>query len=116
MDTKIISVNQPDGNEYFKDCNGLFKQGHKIEGKPLVFASWYGDGGYEGTGHAIYQCADGKWDHTPLGHCSCYGPLEGGCGPNGVYETLAALIATFSQELKKQTQGLIDALTEAGYK
>ncbi len=115
METKIIKVALPSGHEYCDDAE-LYTQGEAIEGNPLVFAYYYGSGSYEGMGQAIYQCADGKWDQCGLGHCSCYGPLDGGVGAIGIHESLDALVATFSEELKKENQGIIDALKEQGCK
>lgn len=43
----------------------------------LVF--WYEDGGYDGSGDAVaLGKEDGLLYVKNLGHCSCYGPMDGG--------------------------------------
>lgn len=37
---------------------------------------WYKTGYYAGSGYIIYRIAD-KWGCHDMGHCSCYGPIEG---------------------------------------
>jgi hypothetical protein len=40
---------------------------------------WYEDGGYDGSGEAVGLCKDdGLLYIKDLGHCSCYGPMDGG--------------------------------------
>lgn len=40
---------------------------------------WYEDGGYDGSGDAVgLNKEDGLLYIKNLGHCSCYGPLDGG--------------------------------------
>lgn len=40
---------------------------------------WYEDGGYDGSGEAVALCKeDGLLYVKNLGHCSCYGPMDGG--------------------------------------
>ena len=40
---------------------------------------WYEDGGYDGSGEAVALCKDdGLLYIKDLGHCSCYGPMDGG--------------------------------------
>jgi len=45
-------------------------------------AAWcvylYEQGDYEGSGEAYVGTKDGKFFEASLGHCSCYGPWEGG--------------------------------------
>jgi len=40
-----------------------------------LFAYWYVEGDYDGSGNAIIRQGD-QWFTYDLGHCSCYGPLE----------------------------------------
>lgn len=48
----------------------------RLKGKPFeVFVYNYIDGGYSGTGFALWL-QDGKFGYAYLGHCSCNGPLE----------------------------------------
>lgn len=74
---------------------------------------WYGSGCYCGGGEGIYVTDSGAWEHASFGHCSCYGPTE--CletitrsGHNSWQE----LVATFSDELKKDCATIIAALKE----
>lgn len=40
---------------------------------------WYESGSYEGYGEAVALCKEDNLLYVSnLGHCSCYGPLEGG--------------------------------------
>lgn len=42
------------------------------------FVYWYENGGYDGSGEAVALCKEDGLLHTwNLGHCSCYGPLDG---------------------------------------
>lgn len=114
MEQKIIKVGLPAGHESYSD-EALTEWDWKYLNTGVsVFAYWYGCGCYEGTGNAIYKAADGKWNLRNLGHCSCYGPMGDGeeIGANGIYETLEDLISKLSEELKKECQGIIDALEE----
>ena len=36
----------------------------------------YEDHGYEGSGTLIARLSNGRYLHTNMGHCSCYGPLD----------------------------------------
>lgn len=38
---------------------------------------WYEDGGYDGSGEAVALGKDGLLYIKNLGHCSCYGPMDG---------------------------------------
>ena len=47
------------------------------DGSPwLVY--WYRSGDYDGDGQAVASLPDGHLVEASLGHCSCYGPWEGG--------------------------------------
>lgn len=37
----------------------------------------YQNGGYDGSGEAVALGKDGKLHCKNLGHCSCYGPMDG---------------------------------------
>lgn len=55
-----------------------------------VVEAWYkyDYGCYEGSGYLVYKQDDG-WGYKDLGHCSCYGPMEGGIDARfGTYEEL----------------------------
>lgn len=54
------------------ECPGSF------DGDLYVWAiTWYEGGDYDGGGLAVSLRKDGSVDVWDLGHCSCYGPLEG---------------------------------------
>lgn len=111
----IVHVPMPSGNDYYSDSTLSY---YELENwKTMkVFGYWYGNGGYEGTGYAIYQCGDGKWNQKHLGHCSCNGPLEGISDDDaGIYKTLDELVATFTNELKNDTKAIVEALKAQGY-
>lgn len=42
----------------------------------LVYA--YENGGYDGSGVAVYSDNKGNWHLDEFSHCSCNGPLDGG--------------------------------------
>lgn len=50
----------------------------------------YESGNYDGIGFAVYRDSNGDWHHDDLGHCSCYGPFDGGW--NGVKYTKEQVI------------------------
>ncbi len=100
----------PAGNEGYDDSEIASYSLSNVSNAKLV-AYWYGTGSYEGTGYAIIQHEDGKWDQDYLGHCSCYGPFEH-YHRKGVYNTLSELVATFSDELKRDTKGIVEAIKE----
>jgi hypothetical protein len=60
---KIYKVG-PDELDGFEDC--------------VWVVYWYEGGSYDGSGEAIYLKEDGQLYSENLGHCSCYGPLDGG--------------------------------------
>lgn len=41
------------------------------------FVYWYEDMGYDGRGQAVALRKDGLVDVLNLGHCSCYGAIDG---------------------------------------
>jgi hypothetical protein len=44
----------------------------------------YNSDPYEGSGKAVALRKDGQLQYADLGHCSCYGPLEGWLGATPV--------------------------------
>jgi hypothetical protein len=78
------------------------------EGVELA-AYYYASGSYEGSGSIIFRTKDG-WRYHNMGHCSCYGPLDNGWAGGKAEKTLYDLVGTFSDELKRETKPLIDAL------
>ena len=83
-------------------------------GKRIVWlAYWYESGCYEGSGKAVYLDSLGTWHQDDLGHCSCYGPFDGGF--NDLPYTLEQVIETQGkawarEEHSAYQQGLIKAL------
>ncbi len=67
---------------------------------------FYANGGYDGSGNALLRKAGTSlWQHQYLGHCSCYGPLE---NISDHFETLDALSARMSAELRLECAALLD--------
>ena len=110
---KLIKVTMPANQGDYEDANLESYDLDNVSHAKLV-AYWYGTASYEGSGYAIIQHEDGKWDQAYLGHCSCYGPLENYSRSSGVYNTLSELVATFSDELKRDTLAIVEAIRE-GY-
>lgn len=48
----------------------------KTEEYGLIVYS-YSRGGYDGSGLLVARRRTGGWDYKWLGHCSCYGPMDG---------------------------------------
>jgi hypothetical protein len=46
-----------------------------LKDNKIVFAYVYSHEDYEGSGDSLTKI-DGLWYYHPLGHCSCYGPME----------------------------------------
>ena len=64
----------------------------------LFVVYWYGSGHYEGVGHMLYSTDGMRWCDVDLGHCSCYGPMDGSShGPPRTLEDLkeAYTVAAF---------------------
>lgn len=75
---KIISLGPDELSEWDLSTNCYSKRDEEPyigKVKADVFLYWYENGGYDGTGFALWR-NDGKWAYQHLGHCSCYGPLE----------------------------------------
>lgn len=76
----------------------------------------YFSGSYEGSGTLLFQ-KNNKWFYHDMGHCSCYGPLDGLHNINddtGV-ESLIDILDNFSEELRATVYVLVssyDALDE----
>lgn len=51
---------------------------------------------YSGYGHAVYLDTNGDWHYDDLGHCSCYGPFDGGW--NGITYTKEEVIELLNKE------------------
>ena len=64
---KIINVGEDElSEEYDLD---------KIKFSADVFIYNYEDGGYDGSGFAVWRDEE-KWMYHSFSHCSCYGPLD----------------------------------------
>ena len=50
---------------------------NKFQDDYVWLVYWYEGGGYEGSGEAVALYKDGLLHCKNLGHCSCYGPMEG---------------------------------------
>ncbi len=63
---------------------------------------WYEGGGHEGEGEAVALGNDGLLYCTSLGHCSCYGPTDGGFGEKGetVQQFFAPKDSIFDRDFK----------------
>lgn len=53
---------------------------------------------YEGYGFAVYRDSNGDWHYDYLGHCSCYGPFDGGW--NGIKYTKEQVIEILEHKVK----------------
>jgi len=96
----------PKGHDYYKSepfSEWDIKQ-LEASGADLV-AYWYGVGLYEGTGHILAR-KDGRWYHHDCGHCSCYGPTDDVTFSGDGDETVEALLARCSAELREQLEPL----------
>ena len=68
---------------------------------------WYACGGYEGAGYIIMREGSSFFLHD-MGHCSCYGPLDGATDALRVpYETLDALEAACTDDLESELAPLL---------
>ncbi len=68
---KIYNVGVDELNEWdFKDVNA---QADQFEWVVYEYTNY----GYEGSGEAVGLGKDGKLHCKNLGHCSCYGPMDG---------------------------------------
>lgn len=75
---KIVSLGPDELSEYDLSTNCYSKaedEDYVGKVKADVFIYWYENGGYDGSGIAVWRHR-GKWAYQWLGHCSCYGPLE----------------------------------------
>jgi hypothetical protein len=66
---------------------------------------WYACGSYEGQGQLLFHSVNG-WNLKDLGHCSCYGPIEG--IESDVGFSLDRLYASCSHDVKKEVGILFD--------
>lgn len=64
----------------------------------------YEVGDYSGCGYAVYLDTNGDWHCDDLGHCSCYGPFDGGW--NGITYTKEEVIELLNKE---SLRGLSDS-------
>lgn len=74
-------------------------------------AYWYRNGGYEGSGNMIFHRIDG-WRMLDMSHCSCNGPFDGFLQKTP-YKKLNDLVATLSEESKKEVEPILKALKKA---
>jgi len=57
----------------------------------IYLVYWYENGGYDGSGVAVWKAPNGKFGWENLSHCSCYGPCDGIDGEGG-FELKSILI------------------------
>jgi len=57
------------------------------------------------SGQILYT-KDGKWGVTDMGHCSCYGPVEGITEPK---QTLEEIEENCSEEAGAEIKALVEA-------
>lgn len=110
---RLYNVNsKPEGKSYGCELSRLDKD---EEARLITFAAvwyWYAVGYYEGAGQLIAQREDGKWMHTNLHHCSCYGPLGDGAIDGQVYDSLCAMKKAMSEDLRAECENLFAAIKE----
>lgn len=72
---------------------------------------WYEDGGYDGSGTAVYLDNMGDWHYDGLGHCSCYGAFDDGF--NRITYTKEDIIALLSKSSYNDANDkkIIDAIS-----
>lgn len=73
---------------------------------------WYGSGCYCGSGHVIAR-KDGRWHHHDCSHCSCYGPTEGIDFSGDGHESVEALLAACSDELRDHLGPLVGIVPQS---
>ena len=74
---------------------------------------WYSHCCYEGSGHIImwlYSFAEGRemWGLHDMGHCSCYGPIDGVLVSADWYKSLDEMERACTPELLEQVAPLIE--------
>jgi len=96
----MIVISIKDGwNEHEKE---------KLEKIGFVFLTDnYNEGCYEGEGHILACFGEDDWHYHNCGHCSCYGPIDDFEPKVGTGEPLEKLIASFSDDLKKECEDII---------
>ena len=77
-------------------------------GAVMFVVYWYGAGSYEGAGHMLYSTDGMRWCDMDLGHCSCYGPIEGTCG--SIPRTLQDLEEAYTKEAFRDVAPLFEAI------
>lgn len=75
---QVYSVGVDDLNEY--DWANIKQDDYQW----IVY--WYESGSYDGSGEMVALGNDGAIYYSNLGHCSCYGPLDGGLGKTTIEE------------------------------
>lgn len=71
---KIINLGKDELSPY--EFSGNFKEPYIALIEADIFIYSYENGGYDGSGMAVWRNNKGEWAYQYLGHCSCYGPLE----------------------------------------
>lgn len=72
MKTQVYNVGPDELNE-----NDFKESGIPANAKWIVY--YYESSPYEGEGELVYKVGR-SFFRTSLGHCSCYGPMDNGCG------------------------------------
>lgn len=72
MATQVHNVGPDAFSEYDWKEGGI-----PLNAKWIVY--YYESGSYEGEGELVYKVGRSLF-RTNLGHCSCYGPMDNGCG------------------------------------
>jgi hypothetical protein len=73
---------------------------------------WYGAGSYEGDGQLTARFEDGRWGLASLGHCSCYGPCDGGVKPTA--NSAEELYAPLTEDYRRILEPMMNAVLAKG--
>lgn len=115
---KVLNTKTPDGLQFGHNYSPDELAQYEIDRIAAIpgadlFAYWYEQGSYEGSGNAILKC-EGKYHLFSLGHCSCHGPTEyinENTVATGGYETLDQLLSACSAEYRaKEIQCLAELI------
>lgn len=96
--------------KYTPESATLGEWGEKEISELNIRAAWveYTNYGYDGGGYFIGQKYTGEYFFKDLGHCSCYGPLDGlEAAMRETYDTRALLLGGCTQELRESLSRIL---------
>jgi len=100
----------PEGHESYVSEEFSDYERSQLEATGADYAVyWYGSGCYCGTGHILAR-KGGRWYHHGCGHCSCYGPTSDINFSYAGAESVEALLAECSEELRRELEPLVGVL------